>query len=149
MFKVNSTKVFFNLWTEAISLKCQNIYSILHFFVIRITNEVTLERSQSLNALRKHAYSNILKISPPKTESFRIKIHISAQNIDCAHSLEPPRRGGSNEYLQSMFKSRNNTNNVYPFKPQCYDIRVGFKRIKIIKVCFVMTKQVDRIESTK
>ena len=29
--------------------------------------------------------------------------HISAQNIDCGHSLEPPRRGGSNEYPQSMF----------------------------------------------
>ena len=29
--------------------------------------------------------------------------HNSAQNIDCGHSLEPPRRGGSNEYPQSMF----------------------------------------------
>ena len=29
--------------------------------------------------------------------------HISAQNIDCWYSLEPPRRGGSNEYPQSMF----------------------------------------------
>ena len=52
--------------------------------------------------LRKHAYSNILKISSPKTESFQIKdlifFHISAQNIDCWYSLEPPRRGGSNEY---------------------------------------------------
>ena len=28
---------------------------------------------------------------------------ISAQNIDCGYSLEPPRRGGSNENLQSMF----------------------------------------------
>ena len=28
---------------------------------------------------------------------------ISAQNIDCWYSLEPPRRGGSNEYPQSMF----------------------------------------------
>ena len=25
--------------------------------------------------------------------------HISAQNIDCGYTLEPPRRGGSNEYL--------------------------------------------------
>ena len=25
---------------------------------------------------------------------------ISAQNIDCGYSLEPPRRGGSNEYPQ-------------------------------------------------
>ena len=28
---------------------------------------------------------------------------ISAQKIDCGYSLEPPRRGGSNEYPQSMF----------------------------------------------
>ena len=28
---------------------------------------------------------------------------ISAQNIDCRYSLEPPGRGGSNEYPQSMF----------------------------------------------
>ena len=27
---------------------------------------------------------------------------ISVQNIDCVYSLEPPRRGGSNEYPQSM-----------------------------------------------
>ena len=33
--------------------------------------------------------------------------HISVQNIDCGYSLEPPRRGGSNEYPQSMFLSRN------------------------------------------
>ena len=28
---------------------------------------------------------------------------ISAQNIDCGYSIEPPRWGGSNEYPQSMF----------------------------------------------
>ena len=28
---------------------------------------------------------------------------ISAQNMDCRYSLEPPHRGGSNEYPQSMF----------------------------------------------
>ena len=27
----------------------------------------------------------------------------SAKNINCGYSLEPPRRGGSNEYPQSMF----------------------------------------------
>ena len=84
-------------------------------------------------SLRKHAYSNtyILKISPPKTESFQIKvlifIHISVQNIDCWYSLEPPRRGGSNEYSQSMFLSLNKKNNVYPCKSQFYYIKVGFK----------------------
>ena len=58
--------------------------------------------------------------------------HISAQNIDCGYSLEPPRRGGSNEYPQSMFLSRNKKNNVYPCKPQYYYIKVGFKGVKII-----------------
>ena len=58
--------------------------------------------------------------------------YISALNIDCGYSLEPPRRGGSKEYLQSMFWSRNKKNNVYPCKPQFYYIKVGFKGIKII-----------------
>ena len=34
------------------------------------------------------------------------------KNIDCGYSLEPPRRGGSNEYPQSTFLSRNKKNNV-------------------------------------
>ena len=59
-------------------------------------------------------------------------IHISAQNIDCGYSLEPPRRGGSNEYPQSMFLSSNKKNNIYPCKPQFYYIKVGFKGVKII-----------------
>ena len=53
--------------------------------------------------------------------------HISAQNIHCGYSLEPPRRGGSNEYQQYMFLNRNKKNNVYPCKPQFYYIKVGFK----------------------
>ena len=85
--------------------------------------------------IRKHAYSNILKISLPKTESFPIKLliffHTSAENIDCGYSLEPPRRGGSNENPQSMFLSRNKNNNVYPCKPQFYHIKVEFKGAKI------------------
>ena len=45
-------------------------------------------------------------------------------------------RGGSNEYPQSMFLSRNKKNKLYPCKPQFYHIKVGFKGVKIIKVCF-------------
>ena len=58
--------------------------------------------------------------------------HISAQNNDCGYSLEPPRRGGSNEYPQSMFLSSNKKNDVYPRKLQFYYIKVGFKGVKII-----------------
>ena len=87
-------------------------------------------------SLRKHAYLNILKNLPPKNENFQIKnsdiFHISAQKLDCGYSLEPPPRGGSNEYPQSMFLSRNKKNNEYPCKPQFDYIKVGFKGVKII-----------------
>ena len=56
----------------------------------------------------------------------------SAHNIDCGYSLEPPRRGGSNEYPQSMFLSCNKNNNIYPCKLKFYYIKVGFKGDKII-----------------
>ena len=57
--------------------------------------------------LRKHDYSNILKQLQPKEENFSNKIfwffNISAMNIDCEYSLEPPRRGGSTEYPSLCF----------------------------------------------
>ena len=86
--------------------------------------------------LRKHAYSNILRILPPETENLQVKIsgifHISTLNIDWGYSLEPPRRGGSNEYPQSMFLSRNKKTNAYPCKPQFYCIKVVFKGVRTI-----------------
>ena len=72
-------------------------------------------------SLRKHVYSNILKILPPKKENFQMKnsdiFLISVRNIDCGYSLEPPRRGGSNEYSQSMFLSRNKKIMYAPVNP--------------------------------
>ena len=63
-----------------------------------------------------------------KNENFQIKtpifFQISAQNIDYGY-------GGSNEYPQSMFSSKNKENNVYPCKPQFYFINVRFKGVKI------------------
>ena len=74
-----------------------------------------------MHTLRKHAYLNILNILTIKKWKFSDKnsdiSHISGQNIDCGYSLEPPRRGGSNEYPQSMFLDRNKKNNVYPVNP--------------------------------
>ena len=66
--------------------------------------------------------------------------HISAQNIACGYSLEPPRRGGSNEYPQAMFLSKNKKNNVYPCKPQFYYINIkwGLRGSKLYRRVFVM-----------
>ena len=91
-------------------------------------------------ALRKHAYQIYWKFyhqkkkkKKKKNENFSIKkkksdiFHISTQNIDCGYSLEPPRRGGSNEYPQAMLLSRNKKNNVYPCKPKFYYIKCGLR----------------------
>ena len=84
--------------------------------IILCQTKVSLSR-----ALQKHAYSNIQKISPPKTENFSYKnfdiYHIFAQNIDCGYTLELPRRGSSNEYPQSMFLSRNKKIMYTPVNP--------------------------------
>ena len=88
--------------------------------------------------LRKQAYSNILNILTTKKFSDKNSdiSHTAGENIDCGYSLEPPRRGGSNEYPQSMFMIRNKKNNVYPWKPKLYYIKVGYKGVKLIWACF-------------
>ena len=43
--------------------------------------------------------------------------YISAQNIDCGYSLEPPRRGGSNEYPQSVFEQKEEKIMYTPVNP--------------------------------
>ena len=60
----------------------------------------------TIQPLSHHHYENTpiqiyWKFHHQKSENFQIKnsniFHISAENIDCGYSLEPPRRGGSNE----------------------------------------------------
>ena len=64
-------------------------------------------------------YTEIFKVV--KTKKIQKKIFdiflIFAQNIDCGYTLEPPRRGGSNEYPQSMFWSKNKKNKFTPTYP--------------------------------
>ena len=64
-------------------------------------------------------YPAIFKVV--KNENFRWKnfdiFLILAQNIDCGYTLEPPRRGGSNEYPQFMFWSKNKKNRYTPAYP--------------------------------
>ena len=53
------------------------------------------------------------------------------QNIDRGCTLEPPRRGGSNEHPQSTFWSKNKRIGI----PFCY-IKVGFKGVYITRTSF-------------
>ena len=59
---------------------------------------ITKTRLYNFDPLKPHFYTVKLGF----TGVYNIFL-ISAQNIDCGYSLEPPRRGGSNEYSQSMF----------------------------------------------
>ena len=90
----------------------------------------------ALHSITKTRLFKYIENFTTKNENFQIKhsniFHISAQNIDCEYLLEPPQRGGSNEYPQSMFLSRNKKNEVYTCKPQFYYVKMGFKGVEII-----------------
>ena len=71
--------------------------------------------SQPLHKLA-HVYTEFflaLKFENLQLKIFDISL-IFAPNIDCGYMLEPPHRGGSNEYLQSMFRSKNKKNRFTP-----------------------------------
>ena len=59
--------------------------------------------------------AHYVNMSMQYTEIFQVvKIEILIfflflRKIDCGYTLEPPRRGNSNEYPQSMFWSKNKT----------------------------------------
>ena len=62
-------------------------------------------------------------------------LNIFTYNFDCGYTLEPPRRGGSNEYPQSIFWSKNKKNGLTPAYPRV-SIKVGFKWVFIERTCF-------------
>ena len=90
-----------------------NPFSLIRTFSIHFFESLSL-RSKCF--LLEHA-RNIMKtclynFDPLKAHFYIVKLGftgvyisflISAQNIDCGYSLEPPLRGGSKECPQSMF----------------------------------------------
>ena len=61
-------------------------------------NNITKTRLYNFDPLKPHFY--IVKLG---FTGVYIIFLISAQNIDCGYSLEPPQRGGSNEYHNLCF----------------------------------------------
>ena len=76
--------------------------------------------------------------SDKNSESF----HISAQNIDWVYSLEPPCRGGSNEYTQSMFLSKNKKK-MYTHVNSSFNIwKWGLRGSKLYRHVFVIDQTI-------
>ena len=63
-----------------------------------VSGSITKTCLYNFDSLKPHFYTVKLGFT-----GVNIIFLISAQNIDCGYSLEPPRQGGSNEYPQSMF----------------------------------------------
>ena len=71
-----------------------------------------IKSSSGLQVMRTHHEKCLYNFDPLKPHFYIVKLGftgvniiflISALNIDFGYSLEPPHRGGSNEYPQSMF----------------------------------------------
>ena len=90
--------------------------NILSVIIVRM-----IKRENKLTTLRKLAHAINRDFLALKIENFQLKIFdiflIFAQNIDCGYTLEPPQRGGSIEYPQSMFWSKNKKNRYTPAYP--------------------------------
>ena len=95
-----------SLWSEK---KYQNIVS---FSSAEFVHRVVITKTRLFKYIENFT-TKIWKFSDKNSDIFQF----FAKNINYGHSLEPPRWGGSNEYPQSMFLSRNKKNNVYPCKP--------------------------------
>ena len=81
----------------------------LFFFLVSSENRLWQFVNLSISS-RKHTY---IILTPLKPHFYMVKLGFTGlyiiflillkKNIGCGYSLEPPRRGGSNEYPQSMF----------------------------------------------
>ena len=81
---------------------CVSVYDNLHRLFDFQSNQNELNITKTcLFKYTENFTTKKWKISNKNSNIF----HISAENIDCGYSLEPPRRGGSNEYPQSMFSA--------------------------------------------
>ena len=84
-------------WMRFLQRKSKNI-----FYKVSSTTSITKTCLYNFDPLKPHFY--VVKLG---FTGVYVIFLISAENIDCGYSLEPPRRGDSNEYPQSMFLSRN------------------------------------------
>ena len=110
-----------------------HVILILHYQIILTGYCVTL---------RKLTHAIYRKFFGCKNEKFQWKnfdiFLIFAQNIDCGYTFrEPPRRGGSNEYPQCMFWSKNKKNRYTLAANPIFSIKkVGYKGVSISRTRF-------------
>ena len=150
MWTINCTPVVLHLVFEKETwLYCEQ-YTPWSDFFLRVLSEYALLDQVYLSTQQAHnVETTSIQRSITKTRLFKYTKNFTTKNwkfsdknsdifsyfcskLRLWYSLEPPRWGGSNEYQQSMFLSRNKKINIYPWKLQFYYIKVGLKGVKII-----------------
>ena len=78
----------------------RDVYFLLldYYYYYFISDDITKTCLYNVDPLKPHIY--IVKLGFTGVYIFFLSL---LKNIDCVYSLEPPLRGGSNEYQQSMF----------------------------------------------
>ena len=69
--------------------------------ILRLGSAINSEKEDYANMPMQYTFW-VVKKSKISSDFFYIFL-IFAQDIDCGYTLEPPWRGASNEYSQSMF----------------------------------------------
>ena len=109
MFKLDQLSLYSPI--DHLDLKLTTELIIPALFMSRIPGEL-YQRTVHEVVITQTCPCNIQQIFHGcKNDNFQMKFFdiflIFDQNIDCGYTLEPPQRGGSNEYPQSMFWSKN------------------------------------------
>ena len=93
----------------------------------------------------------LYNFDPIKTHFYKVKLGftgvyiiflISAKNIECGYSLEPPRRAGSNGYPQSMFCAEI-WKKIFFYLKNCHFLVVKFS-VYLNRRVFVMCSEANR-----
>ena len=78
----------------------EGTFSLDETKITDIQNFITKTYLYNFDPLNPHFY--IVKLG---SQGYTLSFLFLLKNINCGYSLEPPRRGGSNEYPQSMFRA--------------------------------------------
>ena len=119
------------------------MHPLQSLFAVQKVAPIATAVQRKLKVITKTCPCNQQRFLALKIENFQLKnfdiFLIFAKNIHCGYTLEPPRRGGSNEYPQCMFWIKNNKIRYTPANPSFFFyIKVGYKGVYIAWTCFLM-----------
>ena len=130
--------IFYHLQNCTKSNRCVPLWHLIRVYTVFLrsilsSEYITKTCLYNFDPLKPHFY--ILKLG---FTGVYIIFLISAQNIDCGYLLEPPRRGGSNEYPQSMFLAEIWKISEFFLSENCHFL-VGKFSVYLNRHVFVMT----------